>query len=78
MSDNRNKISGCIVTYNNAAIISECIESILEWTKDISFKLYISDNGSTDGTVQLIQKNIRKLQSLKTNRISVLVKVITG
>lgn len=56
MSDNRNKISGCIVTYNNAAIISECIESILEWTKDISFKLYISDNGSTDGTVQLIQK----------------------
>lgn len=48
MNDNRNQISGCIVTYNNAAIISECIESILKWTKDISFKLYISDNVTLD------------------------------
>ena len=57
MRSNPIKISGCIVTYNNASIISECIASILKWTEELDFKLYISDNGSTDGTVDLIRKN---------------------
>jgi hypothetical protein len=50
------KVSGCIVTYNNASMISECVESILKWTKDLDFTLYISDNHSTDGTVELIRR----------------------
>ena len=53
---NNIRMSGCIVTYNNVKIIEQCIESILQWTKDIDFQLYISDNGSTDDTVKLIKK----------------------
>ena len=56
MNSNPIKVSGCVVTYNNASIISECIESVLKWTKNYDFKLYISDNGSTDGTVELIRR----------------------
>lgn len=56
MSDNHVKISGCIVTYNNEAIISECIKSILAWSKDLDFTLYISDNNSSDGTLELIRR----------------------
>lgn len=55
MNSDQIKMSGCIVTYNNASIIEECISSILKWTENLDFKLYISDNGSTDGTVQLIR-----------------------
>lgn len=50
------KVSGCIVTYNNGKIIEKCIRSILEHTKGVDFTLYISDNNSTDHTVQLIKE----------------------
>lgn len=49
-------ISGGIVTYNNEHIIRECIQSILEDTKDCLFQLYIYDNCSEDRTVQIIKK----------------------
>ena len=36
------KMSGCIVTYNNASIIDECVSSILKWTQNLNFTLYIT------------------------------------
>ncbi len=50
------KVSGCIVTYNNIDVIEACIESVLQYTKGVDFKLYVVDNGSTDGTRELIRK----------------------
>ena len=52
------KITGSIVTYNNARTIEKCIESVLKQTagKDYDFKLYVYDNGSEDDT----PRNIRK------------------
>lgn len=56
MSRSPVKMSGCIVTYNNASIIDACVSSILKWTENLDFTLYISDNGSTDDTVERIRK----------------------
>lgn len=67
-SKNNIKMSGCIVTYNNASIISECVESILKWTKDLNFTLYISDNNSTDGTVELIRKKFPEVIVLENKK----------
>lgn len=50
------KVSGCIVTYNNAEIIEECISSLLEKTKNVDFQLYVVDNASTDHTVSLVRE----------------------
>ncbi len=52
------KITGSIVTYNNARTIEKCIESVLKQTagKDYDFKLYVYDNGSEDDTPMIIQK----------------------
>ena len=52
------KITGSIVTYNNARTIEKCIESVLKETagKDYDFKLYVYDNASEDGTPMIIQK----------------------
>ncbi len=67
-SSNRIKISGCIVTYNNASIISECVDSILKWTKDLNFTLYISDNNSTDGTVALIRERFPEVVIIENKK----------
>lgn len=48
-------ISGAIVTYNNEETIEKCILSILEDTKNLPFRLYVYDNGSTDNTVPIVR-----------------------
>ena len=50
------KITGCIVTYNNIATIDNALGSLLKCT-EAPFRMYVVDNGSTDGTQQYIEKN---------------------
>ena len=49
-------ISIIIVTYNRFEYFSRCIESIIATTKNTDKELIIWDNGSKDGTVELIEK----------------------
>ena len=49
------RITGGIVTYNNAKTIKECVHSVLAHTKDCNFQLYVYDNCSTDNTVQILK-----------------------
>ena len=58
------KVTGCIVTYNNADIIEDCIQSILDCTQGVDFKLYISDNCSTDQTVAIIKEKFPQVEVL--------------
>lgn len=51
------QVSGGIVTYNNIDEIEKCLKSILEYTKDCNFKLYVFDNHSTDGTPEFIREH---------------------
>lgn len=48
-------VTGCIVTYNNAKKIKNTLDTVLECTKGVDFKLYVVDNGSTDGTLEIIK-----------------------
>lgn len=50
-------VSGCIVTYNNIRTIKAAVSSLYEQTRGIDFHLYVVDNGSTDGTVELIRES---------------------
>ena len=61
------KISVGIVTYNNADTIYKCIDSILEHSSNVDFNLYVYDNGSRDGTIEIIQKNFPKVQLILGN-----------
>jgi len=59
------KVSGCIVTYNNAEIIEDCIESIFRETKGIDFHLFVSDNHSSDDTVQRIRDKFPEVEIIQ-------------
>lgn len=62
------RISGCIVTYNDEATIERCIDSILEHTKDLDFKLYVSDNHSTDHTADIIRKKFPQVMLITNEK----------
>ncbi|MBQ2846854.1 MAG: glycosyltransferase family 2 protein [Clostridia bacterium] len=59
------KITGCIVTYNNIATIDNALGSLLKCT-EVPFTLYVVDNGSTDGTVEHIEKNYPEVVLVKS------------
>lgn len=49
-------LSIIIVSYNTKEFLKGCIESIYKTTKNIKFEIIVSDNNSTDGTVEVLKK----------------------
>lgn len=50
------KVSSTIVTYNNVNCIEDAVGTLLDSAKTTDLTLYVVDNGSTDGTVELLQE----------------------
>ena len=61
--DSRNymKLSICIPTYNRAALLENCLYSIIQnkSRSSVDFEVCVSDNGSTDGT-EAVVRNAQK------------------
>lgn len=57
-------VSIIILTYNSLKFIEKCLESVLN-TNYEKFEIVIVDNGSTDGTVELIQKRFGEEEKIK-------------
>jgi GT2 family glycosyltransferase len=51
------KLSAVIICWNDWRVIRDCLRSIYERTHSINFEVIVSDNGSTDGSVQFIRQN---------------------
>ncbi len=58
-------VSGCIVTHNNMSSIKGTLDSILEYTKGVDFKLFVVDNLSTDGTPDFIRENYPQVELIE-------------
>lgn len=52
-------ISVIIINYNSKQMTAECIDSVVEKTKDIDYEIIIVYNGSTDGSKELFGKDKR-------------------
>lgn len=50
-------VSIIIVSYNTSEKTLKCINSIKKYTMGISYEIIVSDNGSTDGTQEIINQN---------------------
>lgn len=55
-----------IVNYNGIGFIEACLESLIQ-TEYPSFSVIVVDNGSTDGSVELVQKKYPHLQIILNN-----------
>ena len=68
MNEKQINVSGAIVTYNNMDTIEKCIGSIVHNTIGVNFKLYVVDNCSSDGTVELIQKKFPMVEVVQNDK----------
>jgi len=68
MSDKPYDVTIFLATYNQLELTKLCLESIFENTDDVSYELYLIDNGSSDGTYEYFKNDSRiKLIRLTEN-----------
>lgn len=59
------KLSIVILCWNDRKVITNCLRSIYENTHSTPFEVIVSDNGSTDGSVECIRKTFPQVQVIE-------------
>ena len=57
-----------IVNYNTSKFFKNCLLSIYEHTKNIEFEVIVSDNGSTDGSIEMLKSTFPNVILLENNQ----------
>lgn len=60
-------VSIIIVSYNTKKLTLDCLHSIYEKTRDVSFDVTVVDNNSKDGSVEVIQETFPMVKLIKSN-----------
>lgn len=60
-------VSVIIVNYNTCALTRNCLNSIFQQTKDIDFEVIVSDNGSKDGSIEMIRQEFPQVILIENN-----------
>ena len=58
-------LSISIVSWNVKDLLEACLKSIYDTTDGISFEVFVSDNGSTDGTIKMIKENFPQVKLIE-------------
>ena len=58
-------LSAIIVNYNNFRVLKECLPSLFRSLKGIDAEVIISDNGSTDGSLEWVRDNFPDIRILE-------------
>lgn len=61
-------VSIIIVNYNTKQLLDNCLETIFLHTKDVSFEVIISDNGSVDGSIEMVQLKYPNVILIENNQ----------
>src|SRR4051812_38582081 len=62
------KLSIVIICWNDLKVISDCLKSIFTWTQSVDFEVIVSDNGSTDGSVEAIRRQFPTVQVIENGK----------
>lgn len=60
-------VSIIIVNYNTCELTRNCLKSVFEQTKNIDFEVIVSDNGSKDGSIEMIKTNFPQVILIENN-----------
>ena len=55
-------LSIVIICWNDLKVIGDCLRSVFEQTHRIAFEVIVSDNGSSDGSIEYIRKHFPKVR----------------
>ncbi|MGA9130890.1 MAG: glycosyltransferase family 2 protein, partial [Candidatus Sulfotelmatobacter sp.] len=59
------KLSIVILCWNDIKVIGPCLQSIYATTHSIAFEVIVSDNGSTDGSIEHIRKEFPQVHVIE-------------
>jgi len=62
------KLSVVILCWNDRQVIADCLHSIFATTRATEFEVIVSDNGSTDGSIQFIRENYPQVQVIENGQ----------
>ncbi len=48
-------LSIILVNTNNGSVVGPCLDSIFRFTRDLDYEVIVADNGSTDGSLQMLK-----------------------
>lgn len=63
-------LSIIIVNWNTKNLLEKCLESVYKETKDLDFEVFVVDNGSKDGSSEMVEKKFPQVNLIK-NRFNV-------
>lgn len=73
---NRIPVSIIIVSFNTKALLRNCLQSIYEQTQNLEFEVIVSDNGSKDGSVEMVRNEFPQVYMWRIKRTWALEKAI--
>src|SRR3989338_2458408 len=62
------EISVIIVNWNTKKLLENCLRSIFRFTKGITFEVIVVDNGSTDGSVQMVKNKFPQVKLIPNSK----------
>lgn len=64
----KTKLNIVIVSFNTKSLLDDCLESLFKLTKEIKFDVIVSENGSDDGSVDLVEKKYPQVILIQNNK----------
>jgi len=62
------KLSVIILCWNDWKVIEDCLRSIYASTRSLELEVIVSDNGSTDGSIEFISKNFPEVHLIQNGK----------
>ncbi|MFQ5957199.1 MAG: glycosyltransferase family 2 protein [Candidatus Brocadiales bacterium] len=61
----KKELSVVIVNWNTRGLLKDCLESLYRTVKNPSFSVYVVDNGSIDGSVEMIEEKFPEVRLIR-------------
>lgn len=62
------EVTVILVNYNTKELIRECLRSVFEMSKSVKFEVFVVDNASTDGSIEMLEKEFPQVKLIKNSK----------